>query len=247
MAVILPARNEAAAIGLVLREIPAWASEVLVVDNGSTDGTGNIAASMGARVVPEPAIGYGAACLRGIEALPQDVSIVVFMDADHSDFPEEMEFLIAPLAEGRADLVVGSRVRGGAEPGSLMPVARFGNWLSTRLIRVFFGAAYTDLGPFRAVRRQTLASLGMRDRDFGWTVEMQVKAARQRVRAQEIGVRYRPRVGRSKVSGTVSGSIRAGIKILAVIGREAVAMGFQRAFARWRRPSYHSQPNQEAS
>lgn len=213
ISVIIPAFNEERAIGRVLDEIPSTVSEVIVVDNGSTDATAAIAQLRGAVVVHEPTRGYGQACLRGLSAL-SDTDIVVFLDGDYSDFPEEMPALYEPIVSGAADLVVGSRVLGQREKGALLPQARFGNWLSTRLIRWLFGVSFTDLGPFRAIDHKALKRLEMCDRDFGWTVEMQVKAARLEMRCTEVPVRYRKRIGISKISGTLSGSVRAGHKIL---------------------------------
>ena len=218
--VIIPALNEEQAIVKVLAEIPPGVAEVIVVDNGSTDGTAAASRNLGATVVSEPGRGYGAACLRGIAALAADTEIVVFLDGDYSDFPGEMDSLLAPILAGRADLVIGSRMRGQAEAGALMPVARFGNWLTTRLVRWGWGMAYTDLGPFRAIRMESLQALGMADRDFGWTIEMQVKAAARGLRSEEVPVSYRKRIGVSKISGTVMGSVRAGKKILWVVARE---------------------------
>src|SRR6185295_6110026 len=168
-------------VGAVLDEIPRPpVRRVVVADNGSTDATARIARAHGATVVSEPRRGYGAACLRGLEALAADPpDVVLFLDADGSDDPEQTPALLRPILEGRADLVVGSRVLGEPDPGALGPHARFGNWLATRLLAVLYGARYTDLGPFRAIRYEALAALGMKDRDFGWTVEMQVKAARR--------------------------------------------------------------------
>lgn len=219
--VIIPALNEEDAIARVLADIPSTVADaVIVVDNGSEDATAQRAAAAGAQVIPEPRRGYGQACLTGIAALPDDTEIVVFLDGDYSDAPEEMARLVEPLTAGRADLVVGSRVLGEREPGALLPQARFGNALATFLIRVLYGVSYTDLGPFRAIRRDALERIGMVDRDFGWTVEMQVKAARLGLRAIEIPVRYRRRhAGRSKVTGTWSGTVRAGWKILSTIFR----------------------------
>ena len=213
ISVIIPAFNEERAIGKVLDEIPHRVAEVIVVDNGSTDSTAAVAQSRGAIVVHEPVRGYGQACLRGLSAL-SSTDIVVFLDGDYSDFPEEMPSLYEPIETGTADLVIGSRVLGQPEKGALLPQARFGNWLSTRLIRWLFGVSFTDLGPFRAIDYTALKRLEMCDRDFGWTVEMQVKAARLRLRCMEVPVRYRKRIGTSKISGTVSGSVRAGHKIL---------------------------------
>ena len=220
---VIPALNEAASIGRVLELLPRpLVRRAVVSDNGSVDGTADVARAHGALVVSEPERGYGAACLRGIGALELDPpDVVLFLDGDLSDDPSEAEQLVEPICSGRADLVIGSRTRGVREPGALTPQARFGNWLATRLIRSLYGVRYTDLGPFRAIRWDSLRRLGMRDRAFGWTVEMQVKAARRGVRAEEIPVRYRRRIGRSKISGTVSGSVRAGIAILGVIAGEA--------------------------
>ena len=218
ISVIIPAFNEERAIGKVLDEIPHRVAEVIVVDNGSTDSTAAVAQSRGANVVHEPIRGYGQACLRGLSEL-SDTDIVVFLDGDYSDFPEEMPTLYEPIERGAADLVIGSRVLGHRENGALLPQARFGNWLSTCLIRWLFGVSFTDLGPFRAIDYMALKQLEMCDRDFGWTVEMQVKAARLRLRCMEVPVRYRKRIGTSKISGTVSGSMRAGHKILWTIFR----------------------------
>lgn len=217
---IIPALNEEKAIASVLRDIPAWVSEVIVVDNGSTDATAVICRSMGATVVAEPHRGYGAACLRGMAALNADTEVVVFLDGDYSDFPGEMDRLTDPIRAGAADMVIGSRVLGKREKGALLPVAIFGNWLTTRLLRWGWGAAYTDLGPFRAIRYSSLLALGMADRDFGWTIEMQVKAANLGLRSREVPVSYRKRIGTSKISGTVAGSWRAGRKILWIVARE---------------------------
>ena len=223
VAVIIPARNEQEAILRVLADIPPGiAGDVIVVDNGSSDATARRAAGSGARVVHEPRPGYGQACLAGIAALRPETEIVVFLDGDYSDYPGEMPRLLEPLREGRADLVIGSRILGRREPGSMLPQARWGNALATCLIRRLYGVKYTDLGPFRAVRRETLERLGMADRDFGWTVEMQVKAARLGVAAEEVPVSYRRRLaGTSKVTGTLTGTVRAGWKILSTIFRHA--------------------------
>ena len=220
IAVIIPALNEEAAIGQVLAAIPPWVDEVVVVDNGSTDATPEVAREMGARVVREPQRGYGAACLAGIEALTS-TDLVVFLDGDFSDHPEEMDRLVDPLVAHRADLVIGSRVLGHAQPGALTPQARFGNWLACLPIRLFWQTTYTDLGPFRAIRFPALRGLNMKDRNYGWTVEMQIKAAAQGLRVLEVPVSYRRRVGQSKISGTIRGIVGAGTKILATIGKEA--------------------------
>ena len=220
--VIIPALNEEDAIVRVLADIPPLADEVIVVDNGSVDDTPSRAAAGGARVVSEPRRGYGQACLTGIAALPDDTEYVVFLDGDFSDYPDDMNHIVAPLQAGTADLVIGSRVLGEREPGALLPQARFGNALATLLIYWLYGVRYTDLGPFRAIRRDALQRIGMVDRNFGWTVEMQVKAARLGLRAVEVPARYRRRhAGVSKVTGTISGSLGAGWKILLTIFRHA--------------------------
>jgi glycosyltransferase involved in cell wall biosynthesis len=218
--VVIPALNEERSIALVLKAVPAFVDEVIVADNGSTDATAATARALGATVVAEPRRGYGAACLRGMAALPADTGIVVFLDGDFSDQPGELGMLVDPILQGRADMVIGSRVLGRREKGALLPVAVFGNWLATRLMRWGWGFAYTDLGPFRAIRYETLKSLGMEDRDFGWTVEMQVRAVSMGFRVAEVPVSYRRRIGVSKISGTVLGSWRAGKKILYIIARE---------------------------
>ena len=218
--VLIPAHNEALSIALVLAEIPAGlAQEVVVVDNASTDDTAGAARAAGATVVRESRPGYGSACLAGLayyaaQPAGQTPEIVVFLDGDHSDYPEQMPELLAPLLAGRADMVIGSRALGEREKGSLLPQQRFGNWLATRLLRLRYGGTHTDLGPFRAIRAEALARLGMADTTYGWTVEMQVKAARLGLRVVEVPVRYRRRIGTSKVSGTVRGTIGAGYKIL---------------------------------
>ncbi|MDA1314345.1 MAG: glycosyltransferase family 2 protein [Acidobacteria bacterium] len=218
---IIPALDEEESIGAVLDEIPLGVySQVFVVDNGSMDRTAEVAAERGATVLSEPRRGYGHACLRAMAALPEDTEIVVFMDGDGSDDPAEADLLIEPIERGEADFVVGSRELGTAEPGSLSPHQRFGNRLVTWLARVLCSAPYTDLGPFRAIRAESLRGLRMRDPNYGWTVEMQMKAWRNGLRVQEAPVRYRlRRRGASKVSGSVTGSIRAGVKILWVFFR----------------------------
>jgi len=223
--VIIPAHNEDQAIGLVLAEIPAGlVQEVIVVDNNSTDDTGAAARAGGATVLREPRPGYGHACLAGMDyafGQPQSEQpdIVVFLDGDHSDYPEQMPDLLAPLLSGAADLVIGSRALGERERGALLPQQRLGNWLATRLLRIRYGGTFTDLGPFRAILAPALLGLRMEDKTYGWTVEMQVKAARQGLRTVEVPVRYRRRIGTSKVSGTVRGTIGAGYKILWTIFR----------------------------
>lgn len=221
IAVIIPALNEERAIGHVLEAVPAWVDDVIVADNGSHDQTVVVAQSHGARVITEPRRGYGSACLAGIAALSAP-DIVVFVDGDFSDHPDEMDSLVDPILRQEADLVIGSRIRGRAEPGALTPQARFGNWLACLLIRVFWGVNYSDLGPFRAIRFSTLQKLNMQDTNFGWTVEMQVKAAAMCVPSTEVAVSYRRRIGASKISGTVRGVILAGTKILYTIFRAAL-------------------------
>ena len=219
ISVIIPVFNEQKAIQNVLSDIPGHLeADVVVVDNGSTDRTVELARQMGARIVHEHRRGYGWACLAGIAALHKP-DIVVFLDGDYSDYPDEMTGLVKPIVEGRADLVIGSRILGNREAGALLPQARFGNWLATWLIRRLFGACFTDLGPFRAVTYPALLQLEMQDRTFGWTVEMQVKAARLKLRFLEVPVSYRRRIGVSKITGTVGGTIRAGWKILYTIFR----------------------------
>lgn len=224
---VIPALNEAPSIGLVLRALPpGLIRRVVVCDNGSSDGTREAAEAAGATVVFEPRRGYGAACLRALATVATDPpDAVLFLDADLSDDPGEAADLLAPIADGRADLVIGSRVLGRAEPGALTPQARFGNWLATRLLRVLYGVRWTDLGPFRAIRWDAFVSLRMHDADFGWTVEMQVKAARAGLRGMELPVRYRRRIGRSKISGTLVGSVRAGAKILGTIAADLARHG----------------------
>ncbi|MDX1942405.1 MAG: glycosyltransferase family 2 protein [Saprospiraceae bacterium] len=218
--VIIPAHNEEKSIGLVLANIPkGLVREVIVCNNASTDRTAQIASLSGATVLDVPEMGYGNACLEGIGYLLQkpkeeQPDILVFMDADYSDYPEELPQLIHPIVEEDVDLVIGSRVLGDMERGAMQPQQIFGNWLATNLIRMFYSYHFTDLGPFRAIKFQKLLELEMEDRDFGWTVEMQVKAAKKRLNCREVPVSYRQRIGVSKVSGTVRGSFLAGHKIL---------------------------------
>lgn len=219
--VIIPAFNEENGVGEVVREIPrSLVREIVVVNNASTDNTEVIARQAGATVLREPVPGYGRACLCGIaylQKLPQPPDIVVFLDADHSDYPEEISQLIEPIREGRAALVIGSRALGQRERGSMTPQQVFGNWLATRLLSILYGANFTDLGPFRAIRFEKLLALNMQDKTYGWTVEMQLKAARAGMPYVEVPVRYRKRVGFSKISGTVKGTLLAGYKIITTI------------------------------
>ena len=225
--VVIPALDEAESIGMVLASLPRPAiRRAVVCDNGSRDRTAEIARDHGAVVVCESRRGYGAACQCALRALEDDPpEIVLFMDADRSDDPADLGSILAPILAGRADLVIGSRVLGTRERGALTPQARVGNWIATRLIAWLYGVRYTDLGPFRAIRYSSLASLGMGDPDFGWTVEMQVKAARRGLRSEEVPVRYRRRIGRSKISGTLSGATAAGVKILGTIARDMALHG----------------------
>ena len=220
-ALIIPALNEAESIGRQLGQLPRdLFDQIILVDNGSQDATAEVARAAGAQVVQEPRRGYGQACQAGLAHLFAETAAVVFMDADLSDDPADVERLTQAFAEGGWDLVVGSRVLGRAEPGSLTPVQRFGNSLTTRLIRWIWHVSFTDLGPLRIVRRDALRRLNLRDRDFGWNVEMQAKAACLGLKTTEIPVDYRRRAyGKSKISGTLSGSLRAGVKILWTIYR----------------------------
>ena len=223
--VLIPALDEEAALPAVLADIPragpGWRlREVVVIDNGSADRTAAVARAAGATVVAEPRRGYGSACLAGLARLRRDPpDIVAFLDADHSDDPGQLPDVLAPILAGRAELAVGSRVLGRREPGSLTPVQAFGSRLAASLLRLLFGLRATDLGPFRAIRWPALERLAMRDRDFGWTVEMQARAARAGLPVVEVPVAYRARIGRSKISGTVRGVLGAGWKILFTIAR----------------------------
>jgi glycosyltransferase involved in cell wall biosynthesis len=224
--VLIPAFNEEKSIGKVIDEIPKeWISEIIVCNNNSNDDTEKVALSHGATVVNQPLPGYGNACLKGIEYLKkksQKPDIVVFIDGDYSDFPSEMPTIFLPIIEKGYDMIVGSRKLGNKEKGSITPQQIFGNWLATTLVRWIYGYHFTDLGPFRAIRWDKLLAINMVDKNYGWTVEMQIKAARYELRCTEVPVSYRQRIGVSKVSGTVKGSIMAGYKILLLIFRYAI-------------------------
>ncbi len=218
ISVIIPAYNEEKAISYVVRDIPKdLVDYIIVVDNGSKDDTVTKAKEAGAITVQEPKRGYGNACLKGISTLPADTDIVVFLDGDYSDYPEDMANIVSPIVEGKADLAIGSRLLGARESGALLFQAYVGNKLATFLIHLFWGFRFTDLGPFRAIRYKSLMQMDMKDKDFGWTVEMQIKAIMNNFRIVEVPVRYRKRIGQSKITGTIKGSVKAGIKIIYTI------------------------------
>ncbi|MDQ3394164.1 MAG: glycosyltransferase family 2 protein [Bacteroidota bacterium] len=216
--IIIPAFNEENAIGKVINDIPKnFANEIIVVNNASTDKTASIAKSAGATVLTESKKGYGKACLTGInyiKNLKEPIDIIIFIDADYSDFPEEMPILIGPIITNNKDLVIGSRALGNRAAGSMTFPQLFGNWLATYLLKIFYKVEYTDLGPFRAIKWDKLLQLNMQDKTFGWTVEMQLKAAKLKFKTAEVPVTYRKRVGISKISGTITGTIMAGYKII---------------------------------
>ncbi len=216
--VIIPALNEERSIAKVIEEIPSSiVKEIIVCDNGSSDNTSDVAQKAGATVLVENEKGYGASCLKGIEyinKLKDKTDIVVFLDGDYSDYPSEMNIIINPILTGEAEMVIGSRALGQKEAGSLTPQQVFGNWLATKILHLFYGVKFTDLGPFRAITLSALNKLNMMDRNYGWTVEMQIKAAKQKIKSVEVPVNYRKRIGFSKVSGTVKGTIMAGYKII---------------------------------
>ncbi len=218
--VIIPAHNEADSIALVIKEIPDIVNEIIVVDNNSTDNTSEVAKKAGATVLSQPQMGYGNACLKGMEYVADQTvkpDIVVFLDGDYSDYPEELTKIVKPIIEDDIDFVIGARVKELREEGAMMPQQIFGNWLATTLMRLLFGAKFTDLGPFRAIKYGKLLELNMEDPTYGWTVEMQLKSKRQCLSYIEVPVHYKKRIGVSKVSGTVKGSIFAGAKILSWI------------------------------
>lgn len=220
-AIVIPAYNEELSIGLVLKNIPApYQTHIFVANNESTDQTAKVAEENGATVVPAPIRGYGSACLAGIAAAKKmNPDLYVFLDGDFSDFPEDMTLLVEHLIQNNLDLVIGSRTLGLAEPGALLPQAIFGNWLATFLMRIRFGYAFSDLGPFRVIRAAALEKIQMQDPDFGWTIEMQIKALKHKLKVGEVAVRYRKRVGVSKITGTVKGTFAAGTKILWLIAK----------------------------
>ena len=216
ISVVIPAYNEENAIANVISEIPTIVNEIVVVNNNSTDATVAVAQAVGATVLTENNQGYGYACLKGLAYLKagNTPDIVVFLDGDYSDFPKELNLLVQPIIDNKVDFVVGARVKEKREEGSLTPQQIFGNWLACYLMRLLFKSEFTDLGPFRAIRWETLEALEMGDKTYGWTVEMQLKALRQKIPYQEIPVSYKKRIGVSKVSGTVKGTIFAGAKII---------------------------------
>ncbi len=215
ISVIIPVHNEEKSLPQVISDLPRdIISEIIVVDNASTDNTHTVAKKAGCRVIFESQKGYGKACLAGIACLNPKTDIVVFVDGDYSDHPDEMPRLINPIVEGHYDFVIGSRIMGEREKGAMAPQAYFGNKLACFLIKLFWDIQYTDLGPFRAITRKALDDLIMTDEDFGWTIEMQIKAIRAGLRVKEIPVAYRRRIGQSKISGTLVGTVLAGGKIL---------------------------------
>lgn len=219
ISVVIPAFNEEKSIPLVIKDIPKeWVDEVIVVSNNSTDKTDEVAKEAGATVLRENRKGYGWACLLGIEyAVNQESDIIVFLDGDYSDYPQQIPEVLAPILIDNIDLVIGSRALGVREKGSMTFPQIFGNWLATNMMRIFYGVKYTDLGPFRAIKVDKLLSLNMSDKTYGWTIEMQIKAAKNKLTYAEVPVNYKNRIGKSKVSGTVKGTIMAGIKIIGAV------------------------------
>jgi len=218
IALITPAQNEEDSIGVMLNSLPKEIfTQIIVVDNNSSDNTAKIAKDLGAKVVFEKQEGYGKACLSGIKALDKEIEIVVFMDADNADDPEDISKLISPIINNEHDFVLGSRIKGERESGAMSPVQIFGSYLASFLINLFWGCKYSDLGPFRAIKKTELEKLEMIDEDFGWTVEMQIKAIVKDLRILEVPVSYRKRIGISKISGTLKGVVLAGTKIIYTI------------------------------
>jgi glycosyltransferase involved in cell wall biosynthesis len=223
--VLIPAVNEEHSIGKVINDIPLkYVKEIIVVDNGSEDNTINVTKKTGATVLQEIETGYGAACQKGLKYIFEKCSsedIIVFLDGDYSDYPEEMNNVVLPIVNSNYDFVVGSRILGKklgkVSSGALLPQAIFGNWLASKLIKLFWKYSFTDLGPFRAIRATSLQKMNMKDRNYGWTVEMQIKAAKMNLKCKEIPVSYRKRIGKSKVTGTFTGSVKAGVKIISTI------------------------------
>lgn len=221
--VIIPAFNEEQSLPKVINEIPDFVDEIVVADNGSNDNTVAVAKKSGATVVTEIERGYGAACLKAVDYIKnKSYDIIVFLDGDYSDHPQEMNLVVEPIIKNDFDLVIGSRMLGKREKGAMLPQAIFGNWLATFLIKLFWKYHFTDLGPFRAIKYSSLLKLNMQDRNFGWTVEMQIKAAKQKMKTTEVPVSYRKRIGKSKVTGTLKGTIKASVKILYLIFRSLI-------------------------
>lgn len=215
--VIIPAYNEEGSIGKVIKDIPAIVDEIIVVNNNSTDNTAAVAQTAGATVLTETKAGYGYACLKGMEYVAYKIikpDIIVFLDGDYSDYPEELEKLIAPIIQNDIDFVIGARIKKLRAPGSMTVQQIFGNWLATFLMKIIYSSKFTDLGPFRAIKYDKLLQLQMTDKTYGWTVEMQLKAIKQKMSYVEIPLQYRNRIGLSKISGTLKGTVMAGIKII---------------------------------
>jgi glycosyltransferase involved in cell wall biosynthesis len=222
--VVIPALNEESSIALVVGDIPSFVDVIIVVDNGSTDTTKQVAEDAGAIVLEQPIRGYGHACSVGINYLRErHFEIVVFLDGDYSDYPEELSSVVDPIINDDYDFILGSRVLGERESGALLPQALFGNQLAGFLVKLFWGYVYTDLGPFRAIRLAKLDQMKMREMRYGWTVEMQIKAAKMKLRCKEVPVRYRKRIGQSKVTGTLSGTVKASYRILHTIFRHLIS------------------------
>ncbi len=219
--VIIPCLNEEQAIAKVIAKIPQWVDQIIVADNGSTDRTCQIAKQAGAKVVIEPQKGYGATCLRALKEVSEG-AIIVFIDGDYSDYPEDMADLVNPILDKQAQMVIGSRILGKCAKGALTIQQKFGNWLACRLMALIWKGRFTDLGPFRAIEYDALQRIQMEDQDYGWTVEMQIKALLYNISYREVPVRYKKRIGISKVSGTIKGTVLAGIKILSLIAKNAL-------------------------